>query len=218
MSEPAPSPSPAQPFATGARRRLAGLLCLLAVFGLWLPVDLGPLPFGARPALALSDVQQLVVEAWRLVNQSYVDPSRLEAVQWRRLRQKALEQSIVSSAQAYDAIEAMLAPIGDPYTRVLRPADFGSLQSNTLGTVCGVGLQLSLRASDQAIVVIAPLDGSPAAEAGIASGSELVRVNALSAKELGLEATAAALRGEAGSEVIVSLKAPGRDCSREVVL
>ena len=34
VSEPAPSPSPAQPFATGARRRLAGLLCLLAVFGL----------------------------------------------------------------------------------------------------------------------------------------------------------------------------------------
>ena len=188
------------------------------MLGLWLPADLGPLPLGVRPALALSDVQQLVVEAWRLVNQSYVDPSRLEAVQWRRLRQKALEQSIVSSAQAYDAIEAMLAPIGDPYTRVLRPADFGSLQSNTLGTVCGVGLQLSLRASDQAIVVIAPLDGSPAAEAGIASGSELVSVNALSARELGLEATAAALRGEAGSEVIVSLQAPGRDRSREVVL
>jgi len=188
------------------------------VLGLGLPADLGPLPFGAQPALALSDVQQLVVEAWRLVNQSYVDPSQLEAVQWRRLRQKALERSIVSSAQAYDAIEAMLAPIGDPYTRVLRPADFGSLQSSTLGTVCGVGLQLSLRTSDQAIVVIAPLDGSPAAEAGIASGSELVRVNALNARELGLEATASALRGEAGSEVIVSLQAPGRDRSREVVL
>lgn len=171
-----------------------------------------------RPVLALSDVQELVVDAWRLVNQSYVDPSQLEAVQWRRLRQKALEQPIVSSAQAYDAIEAMLEPIGDPYTRMLRPADFGSLQSNTRGTVSGVGLQLGLRASDQAIVVIAPLDGSPAAEAGIASGSELVSVNGLGSRELGLEATAAALRGEAGSDVIVTVLAPGKERAREVVL
>ena len=40
---------------------------------------------GPAPALALNDAQQEVVEAWRLVNQSYVDPARLESVQWRRL-------------------------------------------------------------------------------------------------------------------------------------
>ena len=123
------------------------------MLALLLPADLGPALDSAQPALALSDVQQLVVDAWRLVNQSYVDPARLEAVQWRRLRQKTLEQPIISSAQAYDAIESMLEPIGDPYTRMLRPADFGSLQSNTRGTVCGVGLQLGLRPSDQAATV-----------------------------------------------------------------
>ena len=218
MSEPALPSSPAQPFATGARHLLGCLLSLLTVFGLLLPADLGPALDSAQPALALSDVQQLVVEAWRLVNQSYVDPARLDAVQWRRLRQKALEQPIQSSDQAYAAIETMLEPIGDPYTRLLRPADFGSLQSNTRGTVCGVGLQLGLRPSDQAIVVIAPLDGSPAAEAGIASGSELVSVNGRSTKELGLEATAAALRGDAGSEVIVTLIAPDKEQAREAVL
>ena len=218
MSEPALPSRPAQPFARGAQRLLGCLLSLLIVFGLLLPTDLGPALDSAQPALALSDVQQLVVEAWRLVNQSYVDPARLDAVQWRRLRQKALEQPIQSSDQAYAAIETMLEPIGDPYTRMLRPADFGSLQSNTRGTVCGVGLQLGLRPSDQAIVVIAPLDGSPAAEAGIASGSELVSVNGRSTKELGLEATAAALRGDAGSEVIVTLIAPEKERAREAVL
>ena len=218
MSEAAPPTSPAQPFATGARRRLAGLLSLLVVIGLLLPIPQSPALMAPRPALALSDVQELVVDAWRLVNQSYVDPAQLEAVHWRRLRQKALEQSIVSSSQAYDAIETMLEPIGDPYTRLMRPADFGSLQSNTRGTVSGVGLQLGLRASDQMIVVIAPLDGSPAAEAGIASGSELVSVNGLGTRELGLEATAAALRGEAGSDVIVTVLPPGKERARETVL
>ena len=189
------SPSP---FATTQRRR--GLALTLALLLL--------LVVPAGGALALSDAQQLVVEAWRLVNQSYVDPQRFEQVNWKRLRQKALEQPIDSSAAAYGAIETMLAPLGDPYTRLLRPADYSDLQSNTQGTVSGVGLQLGLRSPDQQVVVIAPLDGSPAAEAGITSGMTVLAVNGRPSDELGLEGTASDLRGPSGSEVLVKLEDP----------
>ncbi len=191
-----------------------GVGCLLL-----LALVLGGLPPGA---LALNDAQAQVVEAWRLVNQSYLDPARLEAVQWRKLRQKTLERPIETSEQAYGAIETMLAPIGDPYTRLLRPADYGALRSNTRGTVSGVGLQLALRGEGagerQRIVVIAPLDGSPAAEAHIASGTELVWVNGQAAIDLGLEGSAAALRGEPGSEVLVGLRQGPAERVREVRL
>ena len=160
------------------------------------------------PAFALNDAQQLVVESWRLVNQSYVDPDRFEAIHWKRLRQKALERSIQTSGDAYDAIEAMLAPIGDPYTRLLRPAEWTALRSSTQGSVSGVGLQLGLRGDSGTVVVIAPLEGSPAAEAGIASGWELLKVDGLATEELGLEATAARLRGTAGSRVLLDLRPP----------
>jgi carboxyl-terminal processing protease len=73
-------------------------------------------------ATALSDTQQLVVDSWRLVNQGYLDPDHLDAVRWRRQRQKAMEKSIVSSEDAYGAIEGMLSALDDPYTRLLRPA------------------------------------------------------------------------------------------------
>jgi len=162
----------------------------------------------ATPALALNDGQQLVVESWRLVNQSYVDPDRFETIHWKRLRQKALERSIQSSTDAYEAIEAMLAPIGDPYTRLLRPADFLTLKANTEGSVSGVGLQLGIRQDDTAIVVIAPLEGSPAAEAGISSASVLSQVDGLSTADLGLEATAARLRGKEGTSVLLELITP----------
>ncbi|MGA0161488.1 MAG: peptidase S41, partial [Vulcanococcus sp.] len=171
----------------------------------------------AAPALALNDGQQLVVESWRLVNQSYVDPARFDTIHWKRLRQKALERSIQSSADAYDAIEAMLAPIGDPYTRLLRPADFRTLKANTEGSVSGVGLQLGIRQDDTAIVVIAPLEGSPAAEAGISSASVLKSVDGLSTADLGLEATAARLRGKEGTSVLLELITPSGK-SQEVEL
>ncbi len=194
MSEPGRRSTPAQSFATAARPLVCLGLCLLLI----LPA----------PALALNDAQQLVVDAWRLVNQSYVDPLQLEAVHWRQLRQKALEKPIVRSEDAYAAIAAMLEPIGDPYTRMLRPDEFATLRSNTQGRVSGVGLQLGLRASDQQIVVIAPLDASPAAEAGIASGSEILRVDGTATELLGLEGTATRLRGPAGSDVLVALRTP----------
>jgi len=219
VSDPAPRPSRAQPFATALTAFVLGvLLAITPLAGLTTALLLG----SAAPVLALNDAQQEVVEVWRLVNQSYVDPARLEAVQWRRLRQKTLERPIESSEQAYAAIEAMLAPIGDPYTRLLRPADYGALRSNTRGTVSGVGLQLALRGEGpgerQRIVVIAPLDGSPAAEARIASGTEVVTVDGRSAIAMGLEATAARLRGEPGSEVLLTLKAEERGAVREVRL
>lgn len=171
----------------------------------------------ALPAHALSDVQQLVVEAWRLVNQSYVDPNRFEAVHWKQLRQKTLEQTITSSSDAYDAISAMLAPLGDPYTRLLRPHDYATLMANTHGSVSGVGLQLALRSEDQRVVVIAPLDGSPAADAGIPSGAAVLGVNGMSTSALGLEGTAEALRGDAGSRVLLEIEMPGGQ-HREVEL
>ena len=161
-----------------------------------------------QPVMALNDAEQLVVESWRLVNQSYLDPSRFDKVHWRRLRQNALAADINTSEEAYSAIEGMLQPLGDPYTRLLRPEDFQALQANNAGSISGVGLQLDSRGADAEIVVIAPLEGSPAADAGVISGSRLISVNGELATQLGLQATAARLRGEVGSQVVVELQAP----------
>jgi len=149
-----------------------------------------------------------VVEAWRLVNQSYVDPDRFEAIRWRQLRQKALEQPIETSAAAYDAIASMLAPLGDPYTRLLRPVDYQVLRSSTEGSLSGIGLQLGLSPDGERILAITPIEGSPAALAGIVTGSQILEVEGQSAAALGLEATAGRLRGAAGTKVELLLLTP----------
>jgi len=217
-ADPSPSPSLSPPRerpqnALG-RKLLGAILSVTLVLSafLWAP---GPWPVSG--ALALNDAQQLVVEAWRLVNQSYWDPDRLEQVHWRRLRQEALEKSINSSTDAYGAIESMLSQINDSYTRLLRPRDYLALRATTKGTVSGVGLQLGLRAEDEHVVVIAPLDDSPASEAQIQPGTELLAIDGTSSIELGLEGSAARLRGSAGTEVLVKL-ATTKGRQREVLL
>ena len=172
-------------------------------------LSLALVAFLAAPsAFALNDAQQLVVESWRLVNQGYADPARFEDIHWKRLRQKALEAKIESSEQAYDAIETMLAPLDDPYTRLLRPDDYAVMKASNQGSLSGVGLQLAHGNTDGRIVVIASLEGSPAADAGVVSGTAVLAVNGEATDDLGLEATAARLRGDAGTQVVLTLEAP----------
>ncbi|QNI53207.1 carboxy-terminal processing peptidase [Synechococcus sp. BIOS-E4-1] len=169
-------------------------------------------------ALALNDAQQLVVESWRLVNQGYLDPEQFDRIRWKRLRQKALENTIESSEEAYSAIETMLLPLNDPYTRLLRPADYEVMKASNEGNLSGVGLQLGHRQDSTATVVIAPLEGSPAADAGIVSGTEVLAVNGESVETLGLETTAARLRGAVGSQVVLTVLPPQEVQQQEITL
>ena len=181
------------------RQLIAAALCCFLALG------------SACAAVALSDTQQLVVDSWRLVNQGFWNPEQLDAVRWKRQRQKAMERSIGSSDDAYAAIESMLAQLGDPYTRLLRPADYTALKNSTNGSLSGVGLQLGPDESSNGVVVISALEGSPAGEAEITSGTQLLSVDGRAVVDLGLEGTVAALRGEAGSQVVLTLD----NCSGE---
>ncbi|RPF85201.1 MAG: peptidase S41 [Synechococcus sp. TMED20] len=175
----------------------------LVAITLLLIVSLTP---GVQSVDALSDAQQLVVDSWRLVNQGYFDPEQLDRVRWRRQRQKALEKTIVSSDDAYGAIETMLAVLDDPYTRLLRPEDYAALKDSTSGNLSGVGLQLGPGEETGEVVVISALDGSPAADADMSSGTKILAVDHQSVEPLGLEGTAEALRGDVGTQVVLTIQ------------
>ncbi len=155
---------------------------------------------------ALSDSKQIVLDAWALVNEGYYDPDRFNEIQWKKIRQKTLQKQIDTSEQAYSAIEEMLKPLEDPYTRVLRPEDYALLKSSNLGSeINGVGLQLGKDNDTGKISVISTLAGSPAEDAGILAGNIIESVNGESSVNLGLANTASKLRGEKGTKVLVTI-------------
>lgn len=82
------------------------------------------------------------------------------------------------------------------------------MKASNQGSLSGVGLQLAHGTEAGRVVVIAPLEGSPAAEAGVVSGTAVLAVNGESTEALGLEGTAAKLRGDAGTQVVLTLEAP----------
>jgi carboxyl-terminal processing protease len=162
-------------------------------------------------ALAFTEDQKVFLQAWRIVNQAYVDDS-FNGQNWWFMRQRYLRRPFRDRADAYEAIDEMLAGLDDPYTRLLRPEEYRSLQVSTSGELTGIGVQINLEPETLQLQVISPIAGSPAEQAGIHAGDRILEIDGVSTQALSLDEAAMKMRGEIGTQVQLTL---GRDGETE---
>jgi carboxyl-terminal processing protease len=160
--------------------------------------------FWAAPATALTEEQKLINEVWRIIDRAYVD-STFNHKNWWALREKYLRQASSDREATYTAITQLLAVLDDPFTRLLKPDQYRSLQTSTSGELTGVGLQIALDAETKRLKVITPIVGSPAAKSGIASGDSILKIDYVSTEGLSLDEAAEKMRGTVGSHVTLTI-------------
>jgi carboxyl-terminal processing protease len=100
----------------------------------------------------------------------------------------------------------MLSSLDDPYTRFLDPREFKEMQIDTSGELSGVGIQLSLDKDTKQLVVISPIEGSPASKAGVQPKDVILAIDGKSTKGMGTEDAVKLIRGQAGTTVTLTLK------------
>ncbi|MFZ4442833.1 MAG: carboxyl-terminal processing protease CtpA [Planktothrix agardhii] len=170
-----------------------------------------------NPVLALTEDQKILSESWRIINRSYVDES-FNHQNWWSIREKLIRQPFKSREDTYSAIEKMLATLDDPFTRLLRPDQYRSLQVNTSGELMGVGLQISQDGETGNLTVIAPIDDSPAERAGIQPQDQIVKIDGFSTSELTLDESAARMRGLRGSQVTLTVLRNSNKTTEDIIL
>ena len=151
--------------------------------------------------------KEVIDQTWQIVFRDYLDINgKYKPEKWRSLRRDVLAKSYGSPKEAYEAIRGMLGSLDDPYTRFLDPREFKEMQIDTSGELSGVGIQLSLDKETKNLVVVSPIEGSPASRAGVQPKDVIVAIDGKSTKGMSTEDAVKLIRGQAGTKVTLTLK------------
>ncbi len=104
------------------------------------------------------------------------------------------------------AINGMLTSL-DPHSSYLPPDDAEDMQVQTRGEFGGLGIEVTQE--EGFVKVVSPIDGTPAAEAGVESGDYITHVDGESVLGLTLDAAVDMMRGPVGSEIVITLVREG---------
>ncbi len=106
------------------------------------------------------------------------------------------------------AINGMLTSL-DPHSSYLPPRDYKAMQVQTRGEFGGLGIEVTQQ--DGYVKVVSPIDGTPAAEAGVKPGDLIVKVDGKSVQGLTLNEAVDLMRGPVGSEIVITVVRKGVD-------
>lgn len=149
--------------------------------------------------------KELVDEVWQIINRQYVDAT-FNQVDWRAVRNEYLDRNYSSSDEAYKAIREMLERLEDPYTRFMNPEEFKNMQIDTSGELTGVGIQISKDEPSDRLIVVSPIEDSPAYEAGILSKDIIMRIDGKDTLGMDVNEAVQLIRGKVGSQVVLTIR------------
>ncbi|HEY9037932.1 MAG TPA: S41 family peptidase [Roseovarius sp.] len=104
------------------------------------------------------------------------------------------------------AINGMLTSL-DPHSSYLPPEDAEDMQVQTRGEFGGLGIEVTQE--EGFVKVVSPIDGTPAADAGVESGDYITHVDGESVLGLTLDQAVDMMRGPVGSEIVITLVREG---------
>lgn len=150
---------------------------------------------GAKNALPVEDLQRFT-EVYMRIKRNYVTE--------------------VDDKELLDnAIQGMLSGL-DPHSAYLDEQDFEDMQVGTSGEFGGLGIEVGME--DGFVKVIAPIDDTPASEAGIEAGDLIIRLDGESVQGMSLSDAVSKMRGEKGSDITLTIVREGEDQPKEITL
>jgi len=138
----------------------------------------------------------LLWEAWHKLEENYVNPERLD------------HQKMV-----YGAISGMVKSIDDPYTLFFSPEETKKFLEDISGSFEGIGIEIGIRKGQ--LQVIAPLEGTPAQEAGVRAGDKIIKIGETLTMDLTIEEAVSLIRGPKGTEVTLTIMRDEWDTPKE---
>lgn len=151
-------------------------------------VGLAQKQFNTSSLGTLSDLNSVLADILRFIGANYHGETKPEDIE-------------------YGAIDGMLEVL-DPHSNFMSPKLYKEFQVGTRGKFGGLGIVISIK--DGQLAVIAPIEGTPAARAGIRAGDKILQIDEESTINMSLTDAVNKLRGDVGSKVSIVIEHTGR--------
>jgi carboxyl-terminal processing protease len=122
---------------------------------------------------------------------------------WDRLA-KNFDGKIDTQKMVYGAIDGLVKSLGDPYTVFMNPEDAKSFSQELEGSINGIGAEVGIK--DNRVIIIAPLDSSPAAKAGIMANDVIMTIDGVDTTGMDLNTAVSKIRGNVGTKVKLEIQ------------
>ena len=129
---------------------------------------------------------------------------------YNALNDKFLQTPLDNKKLINGAIKGMVASTGDQFTSYFDPEDNKQFESSLNGIYEGIGAELGYSKENQ-LMIISPMDGSPAKEAGIRPGDKIVKINGENAYNMPLAQAVSKIKGQGGTTVTLTIYREGKD-------
>lgn len=143
---------------------------------------------------------KLFWDTWDLVSRRYIDKTAIDP-----------------NKMFYGAIQGMVAALGDPYTVFLPPEAQKASKEELGGIFEGVGIQLGFN-MEKRLIVIAPLEGTPAERAGVKPQDLIVKIEDKDTSSITLPEAVKLIRGPKGTQVKITIFRDGETDTRDIRL
>ncbi len=156
----------------------------------------------AEATVLNNSYKEVIDHVWQIVYRDFLDSSgKFQKSNWIKLRKEFLSKTYSDSNEAYDAIRDMLSSLDDSYTRFLEPREFNQMRIDTSGELTGVGIQIVKDEESDDLIIISPIEGTPAYEAGIKARDKILSIDDISTKSMNIEEAVKLIRGQRGTKV-----------------
>ncbi|HKK83237.1 MAG TPA: S41 family peptidase [Atribacterota bacterium] len=126
------------------------------------------------------------------------------------IRSEYIEKNIDVKNLAQGAIRGMLLELEDPYSRYLDPISFQREQENLfMGHFDGLGITITI--VDEQLTVISPIEDTPAYQAGVKTGDNIMEIDGETTKGMTLDEAVNILRGEKGTTVTLTIERENKE-------
>ena len=153
-------------------------------------------------------IEKLPHSVQGIINQEFGKPKEFDFglfwETWDNLHAKYVDKSKLNDENLlYGAISGMIKGANDPYTVFFPPQESKGFKQDVSGSFGGIGAEIGKK--NNFLVIIAPLEDTPAQKAGLTAGDKILKINNEPTDNLTVEEAVVKIRGEVGTKVVLAI-------------